>query len=423
MKIVFLLVLIFSQSAWSQMKHQTRVSKPIPGKTKEEIKQLVLFNGAMEAIKNNAESMGQDFTAFTKKLDEKFKVYYESYKGFELLQKFGKNYPTTLAPLEKEAFIKGLEIKKDFLFQKFSRVIPTIQSYSVKNGMVELHLDKTKVENLLRKIIKGEDKSFHKMWILSEVNLSGMTWENLELNSPDSFKAAMETSWFKWMGSHLPASVEEAAACRKDCFDTYQRWEQKPQDEAYGEAGPDYIDTIWAKVTFNLKPGTSTSFTPEKVYEWEGRIVFLDVNTKRVLASLELPSEKKVFRHNDQKKINSDLASLLYRTGVSGFLQLNSKLQNAKVLNRVTRLSIKGHKQATDVLGLMDELKTRGTLLGLETQMDYLKSSEAQILCFYQGEEKSFTDLLSQLKELKLSQSYKLVNEFNGIHTLKLVTE
>ena len=61
--------------------------------------------------------------------------------------------------------------------------------------------------------------------------------------------------------------------------------------------------------------------------------------------------------------------------------------------------------------------------MGLETQMDYLKSSEAQILCFYQGEEKSFTDLLSRVKELKLSQSYKLVNEFNGIHTLKLVTE
>ena len=71
----------------------------------------------------------------------------------------------------------------------------------------------------------------------------------------------------------------------------------------------------------------------------------------------------------------------------------------------------------------MEELKARGSSLGLDVQMDFFKSSEAQILCFYQGEEKSFTDLLSQLKELKLSQSYKLVNEFNGIHILKLVTE
>jgi hypothetical protein len=226
------------------------------------------------------------------------------------------------------------------------------------------------------------------------------------------------------MGSHVPANVEEAGLCRKDCLAVYKQWEQKHQDEVYGEGGPDFINTVWAKITFNIRSGTSDAFYPEKVYEWEGRIVLIDVNTKRVLASLELPMEKKSFRILDQKKINSDLASLVYRTGVSGLTHMSNKLQNQLALNRVTRLSIEGQKHLSDVLGVMEELKARGSSLGLDAQMDFFKNNQAQILCFYQGEEKSFTDLLSRLKELKLSQSYKLVNEFNGIHhTLKLVTE
>ncbi len=424
MKYVFFIILIVSTTAWSQIKHQTRVSKEIPGKTNEEIKQLVLFNGAMDAIKVNAQNLGYDFGDFTKKLSQNFNSYYESYKDHELAQKFGKGYATTLSQADKDGFTAGLDKKKDFLFQRFSKVIPTIQSYSVKEGKVDLVLDKVKVEHLLRRIIHNESKAYAKVWILSEVNLTGLTWENFELLSSESFKEPIESSWAKWMGTHMPANVEEAGLCRKDCLATYNSWEQKHQDEVFGGGGPDFINTIWAKVTFNLKAGTSTTFYAEKVYEWEGRIVLIDVNTKRVLASLELPMEKKTFREIDQKKINSDLASLLYRTGVSGFTQLTNKLQNQMALNRVTRLSILGYKHLSDVLGVMEELKTRGSSLGLDVQIDFFKSSEAQILCFYQGEEKSFTDLLSRVKELKLSQSYKLVNEFNGIHhSLKLVTE
>ena len=72
----------------------------------------------------------------------------------------------------------------------------------------------------------------------------------------------------------------------------------------------------------------------------------------------------------------------------------------------------------------MDMLRKEGSKLNFEVQIDLFDQKETQLLCFYQGEEKSFTDLLSQVKELKSSQSYRLVNEFTGIHhVLKLVAE
>lgn len=424
MKFALLLFWGLSFSTWAQIKYQTRVSKEIPGKTNEEIKEIVLFNGAMEAIKISAPELGYDFSVFTKKLDEKFKTYFESYKSYAYIQKFGKNYNETLTSHDREIFEVALNEKKDSLYRSFTKVSATIQSYTVKNGVVEIILEKGKVEAILRKIIKEEVKQYSRLWIVSEINLIGLAWENFELSSENSFKDPIDKSWIKWMAEHIPGNVEDVALCRGSCSDDFKSWEQKHQDEAAAEVGPDYLDGIWAKVTMTIRPGIESSVFNEKNFEWEGRIVFLDVNTKRLLASQELPLEKKTFRVQDQKKINSDLASLLYRTGVSGFTNLGGKLQNRVTLNRVSRLTIKGSRHLLDIQALISELKTRGSSLGLEAQLDFFKANEAEILCFYRGEEKSFTDLLSQLKELKLSQSYKVINEYNGIHhILKLVTE
>jgi hypothetical protein len=77
-----------------------------------------------------------------------------------------------------------------------------------------------------------------------------------------------------------------------------------------------------------------------------------------------------------------------------------------------------------DVLALIETLKSRGAAIGLEIKLDKMSSGEAEVICFYQGEEKSFTDLLSKVKELKSSTSYQVVDEFNGsVHVLKLVGE
>lgn len=92
--------------------------------------------------------------------------------------------------------------------------------------------------------------------------------------------------------------------------------------------------------------------------------------------------------------------------------------------NRVSKLVLKGYKHLGDVLQLNELLKTRGTSLGLEIVLQTFSKDESNLLCFYQGEEKSFTHILSGIKEVKLTHGYTLVNEFTGIHhVIKFVTE
>jgi hypothetical protein len=90
----------------------------------------------------------------------------------------------------------------------------------------------------------------------------------------------------------------------------------------------------------------------------------------------------------------------------------------------VRRLVIKGHQRLGDVIQLTEMLKKMGERIHLELRLDFFGLEEAHLLCFYQGEEKSFTDVLSQLKELKSSHRYKLLNDSTGVHHLiRFVTE
>lgn len=60
----------------------------------------------------------------------------------------------------------------------------------------------------------------------------------------------------------------------------------------------------------------------------------------------------------------------------------------------------------------------------MEVHLESFQQDQAKLLCFYQGEAKVFSDLLSQLKELKSSNSYVLVSELTGpFPVVKLLTE
>ncbi len=93
-------------------------------------------------------------------------------------------------------------------------------------------------------------------------------------------------------------------------------------------------------------------------------------------------------------------------------------------LNRVIKLVITGQKHLGDVTKLVDLLQTRGSSLGLQVEMSEFGSKEAIMKGYYRGEEKSFTDLLSQVKELKSSYNYSLVNEITDQgHVIRMVKQ
>jgi hypothetical protein len=162
----------------------------------------------------------------------------------------------------------------------------------------------------------------------------------------------------------------------------------------------------------------------EVIFEWDGSSVLLDANTKKNLVANSLGVEKRTLKIADSKLINSGLASSLYRSPLESFQKITTLVEKMSGLTRLERLVIRDFKNLSDVISLIEVLKNEGVSLSAAPVLSTFNSKEAIVLVFYQGEEKTFTDLLSRLKELKSSYNYKFVTELIGTdHVMKFVSE
>lgn len=262
---------------------------------------------------------------------------------------------------------------------------------------------------------------FSKLLILSQVNLLGFSFKDLGLEKESQMTGPLLKSWEKWLREHPLKNIGEVKICEADCLSYHSSWEEKLPEEQALSLDPMYADALWLKISMNLRRNFKNSI---QTYVWEGRVHLVDGNTKRAIANMTLPREQKEWMNLTQPEINSKLVTRIYKTGLGAFPGLNEKTQKTLPLNRVIKLTISGHKNMGDVTKLVELLQSRGSSLGLEAEMSGFGSGDALMRVFFRGEEKSFTDLLSQVKELKSSYNYSLVNEVNGSgHLIRMVKQ
>ena len=266
-----------------------------------------------------------------------------------------------------------------------------------------------------------EAKPFSRILITSEINLLGFEWKDLGLEKETQFTAPLMRNWEKWLKENLPKTVGEAKICETECLAYLSQWEEKLPEAISASVDPLYKDVLWLKISMNIRRIVQNNV---QKYIWEGRVLLLDGNTKKGLAHVSLPREEKEWLNTPQPDVNKSLVSRVYKTPLGAFPGLNQKIEMALPLNRVIKLVITGQRNLGDVTKLVEVLQSRGTSLGLQMEMGEFSPKEAVMRGYYRGEEKSFTDLLSQVKELKSSHNYSLVNEVTGdTHVIRMVKE
>lgn len=418
---------------WAQPTYDKNVEVIALTDKEDESKPIILHHAIESVIPEICKEFGVDASIFEKKLNQKFNAHFELFKNRKLTEKFGKDFLKELSEDQNKIFIENLEKQKEVEFRKFLRLDHLVDSFAFKslvkglNGkwsaQIVFNLNKNRSQKFLDRIFSDEVKVFNKLWVLTEINLIHMTWKDLELESEEQFTSPLVQSWVKWLANNPPQNVDQISECLNDCTNYFVNWLEVPQDQGM-KIDENLINNLWMRFSFNLR---KISFRPninEWEIEWDGSAVILDANTKLIVGAFNIPLEKKVWRGLDQKEFNSNLVSVMYRSGLDPLSKSIPKIQEFERFNRVKRLVVQGHQRLGDVFQLMEILKKVGGGLHLESQIDFFSSREAQLLCFYQGEEKSFTDVLSQLKELKSLQRYKILNDSAGAnHILKFVAE
>lgn len=434
-RLIFIFCLIFSSLSWAQIESEKTVSLTLTVKTAEEAKAHLLHKAVLDTIKQYSTELGLDYNTFEKNLESKFSTWFEAFKTRSLTEKFGKNFHKDLSEEQKKTFLEGLVSRRQDEFIRYSKLDQLLDSYGFKQiekdptvanlwkGTVLLNLNKVRLERMNTRLMSQEAKLYSKVYLVSDVNLLGMDWTDLGLDKSTTFTDPLMASWNKWLGSNQPANVDEVVICSGACLERFASWQQLPQEEGM-QVPEELLNSLWIKISFNLRKLSYQKEIKEWKFEWDGSVILLDGNTKKIIASYTLHPESKTWRGLEQKVLNSALASSMYKSPMDAFSKIVRKIQDNPRLNRLNRLVINGHRHLGDVISLMETLKKMGTKLNFEVQMDVFSQKEAGLLCFYQGEEKSFTDLLSGLKELKSSHSYRIVNEFTGVHhVLKLIAE
>lgn len=260
-----------------------------------------------------------------------------------------------------------------------------------------------------------------KVWVKSEILPENFTWQDLGLTKEESFTGPIAEAWKKFLKEKLPATISDVELCTGPCAAYLEEWEAKTPKLVRSQPVETYAGGYWLKVSIRM--WKKAEVTDASAFHWEGRAVLMDINTKRHLGTYPLLREEKAFEQAGQL-LNSALGNRIYRTPLGALQQVAGVLAKGASKKEVLSLKVKGHKRLLDVMDLMRLLETRGTHLALSFTLEGFSGGEATLIGYYQGEEKSFTDLLSQVKELKSSESYDLVPKSQGSdHEIQLVTK
>ena len=415
MKILALLLLLVCQLSWAQFDVRQDVSLNLSsyGELRtDEVKKILLHEAATKAMEQFSGDLGFNFHDYQSKLTSNFQEYYD--QKLKALTEEGK------APANKSA--QDIYKDRQLEFIQYSKHADLLKSYSIISmnrnpdaegqwaATIQINMDQIRLQRLLRRTLQADNTKFSKMWLIVESNIHSFKWSDIGLEREGQFSSALATAWKDWWSKNLPSNFDEVEVCHDECLNYLHNWQSSSRNKAFN---PDYSDGVWVNVSYDIFNNNSASPQyPE--FKWEGRVVFTDINTKKVLGSLSHNNQSRSLRGGDLHRLNSALASQVFSTSSQKFPQMKGFLEQVVKLNQVGQLNVKGHKHLGDVLVLKDLIKTRGSSIGLEIELDHFSQDSATLLYFYQGEEKAFQDLLNRINELKSSKVYELKTQFSG---------
>ncbi len=431
----FLVVLCFFivPGAWAVPEVERRVAVSVQVESEAQAKPLLLHTAVAELLREKGAELGIDPVAFDQALTQRFEAFFAAYKERRLVERFGREALPTLPEDQRQTFFNGLEGDRFLELVRFARLSQLVESHSFKSiektpestwkASLNFTLKPESVKIMGRRLTAPVDQQFERLFLVPELEALGFSWETMGVKDQTGFEATLAESWGKWLVANSPENLGGVETCDQVCRDVFSRWLQRSADDR-STVSETILNGLWLRVTFNLRQLAHRAAINEWEFEWSGSAVLQDANTKMVLASLTLETERRTWRGLDQKALNSALASAIYRSALEPLTRIVRRIREAHRPSRVTSLTVQGHRQLGDILSLIDLLRKEGKDLELDLKLATFGQREAQLTCTYRGEEKSFTDLLSRLKALRSTYSYRLVSDLTGAHPMvKLIAE
>jgi hypothetical protein len=322
--------------------------------------QLLTLNGFRQAVTSELEDLKLNSELFWSKLDQK-KLKPSEETAF--LQTLFENISIAIAaPLDpNEPKAPGAKLTGNF------------------KAVINLEKLKTTFLEITTDLAATRLKSFY-LVALIDIDDS-MTWEDVGVQKPESFKGVILESWNKLIEKEIKG-FEKVVVLEKEL-----------------SIKPDYMNpkSVTLKWTSTFKKVATDSENHSASYELSAHYVLQNTKSGLNLLAFDFPVQKRDFDIKNKKTLSSSMASLVYNLLLSQTSKINGIVEaNAKTIEQAeVEIKIVSKSGLSEIFQINSLLQERFKDLKLSSQMKSYSSDGSVLIIRAEGSAEKILDSLS----------------------------
>lgn len=381
------------------------------------IKSQLLYDAFRQVLDVELKQMGLDSQTFWRNYDEKFN---EHFKDIELSveEKYKVPEGQTLTAQKLEAKEKEIREKRLTSKAKFGRLNKAIKSYSITKMSksvrvpnshfinISAQIDRKDLTDIYYKFIGvSKYRKLNKLFISSNFVLGDTNWFELGVDLESDFTNVVNNTWLKYLGDKLQAVFDGGIEIAND--NTKKEINErlkKTKEVLLSESNDSEIsDSLSMDIEVNIRKINLDQELKKITLNFSGGVTLIDLKTNTIVSYFDFPVEKASFDTTDQHKLNSEIATLVYRMPILYLGEIRKTVEENTRVNDQVEIVLRKTKNINEAFTFAQKLKEKGILLYFNTKVTDINMSDVKIKLAFSGEKEKAIEILNQMTNEKLN--------------------
>lgn len=428
MKFIFILLFVFSYNVFAQDQFILGEGRFLS--IKEDsltfVKQQLLHIAIEDIVSKELVEIGFNKDLFWKKFNDKFdESYLVDKEKIDLKYKIKEG---SLSEDKLNRYRNSLRYTKLNKRRKFGGLSKIVQRYEIKRMSrspqnphsrylsIEAKIDRDALTKIYFRFVSGKKSSnFGNLYVKAEYELVNCSYSNLGVDTKSDFTNVIMKNWLDWFSKNKPTNMSNVLELEDDLRGKYKDYLKIPIHNLEEEIPDEFQNSLLVVIKIKINRIKENNLFKEYVYSFSGGGYLKDLSSGKIIYETKIPEIKKHYTNLAFKELSSTLANIVYRIPFSFFVEVKDKVKVSNNANRIMNLKILNYKNMTEIVSLLDILKSRGLKLSLDAEIASFSREEATALLYYDGQSKDVKKLLENLKQVKNIPQFNLIDSDSAL--------
>ncbi len=390
----------------------------------EFIKKQLLSDAFKKVIDSELKAMGLDYITFWQNYEQKFA---EHFKEIELSvdQKFAPDEGKSLSRQELERKSEELRDKRLTSKAKFGRLNRVIKSYSITKMSKSVRVPNSHYINITAQVDRkdltdiyyrfigvSKFRALKKVYLDISYSLVDTNWLELGVETESDFTNVVAEHWKKSLETSLSSVISNGVEIADESTRTTVKERLKKSrlvmlaEKSSGVFSNDELeDSLYINIEISIRKTNLDNELNKISLYFQGGFVITDLKDNGVIAHYDFPPEKSVFDTTEQHKLNSNIASTVYRLPSLKFSQIRKIVEESVKNNEIIEIVLKNTNSVNEAISFAQKLKEKGLLIYMNTEIAEATGKDIKIEVSFSGSRTKAIEILGKMVSEKLTDS------------------